>query len=283
MNALSTLGTAAALLALAVARDSRAEEAKEAQEARGPIQDNMFLLEEAYNQEPGVIQHISLFQRNPSTGEWTYAFTEEWPARGQAHQASITLQVARVDAVPDPITGLGDLALNYRWQAVGSGETALAVCPRLSVLLPTGDWKKGLGTGGVGLQANLPVSLELGARFVSHFNVGLTWFPSVKAPGEDGSAVSANVGEGLVWLAHPNLNLLVEAAYLAERESFPGAEARTVHSLQLSPGLRGAVDFPFGLQVVAGAAVPFAFGPDHGQRSVLLNLSLEHPVTKNPW
>ena len=25
----------------------------------GPIQDNSFLLEEAYNQDPGVVQHIS--------------------------------------------------------------------------------------------------------------------------------------------------------------------------------------------------------------------------------
>jgi hypothetical protein len=34
-----------------------------------PIQDNSFLIEEAYNQEPGVVQHISVFTRTRSSGE----------------------------------------------------------------------------------------------------------------------------------------------------------------------------------------------------------------------
>ena len=38
-----------------------------------PIQDNSFLLEEAYNQEPGVIQHVSTFQRNSGVG-WALDF-----------------------------------------------------------------------------------------------------------------------------------------------------------------------------------------------------------------
>ncbi len=33
-----------------------------------PIQDNSFLLEEAYNQEDGVIQHISYFRIEPQSG-----------------------------------------------------------------------------------------------------------------------------------------------------------------------------------------------------------------------
>ena len=45
-----------------------------------PIQDNSFLVEEAYNQEDGVIQHISLFQRL-STGDWAFTQTDEWPLR----------------------------------------------------------------------------------------------------------------------------------------------------------------------------------------------------------
>ena len=49
-----------------------------------PIQDNSFLLEEAYNQEAGVVQHISAFQRMRG-GEWIATFTQEWPAPGQTH------------------------------------------------------------------------------------------------------------------------------------------------------------------------------------------------------
>jgi hypothetical protein len=36
----------------------------------GSIQDNSFLVEEAYNQEPGVVQHIQQFTWVPSSGSW---------------------------------------------------------------------------------------------------------------------------------------------------------------------------------------------------------------------
>lgn len=67
--------------------------------AAGPIQDNSFLLEEAYNQEPGVIQHISAFSRSREDGAWVYSFTEEWPIRGQTHQGSVTFNYADLKAV----------------------------------------------------------------------------------------------------------------------------------------------------------------------------------------
>jgi len=69
---------AAALLAAAGPLPGRALD-------RGPIQDNSFLVEEAYNQEPGVIQHISTFARGAGSAGWQYTFTEEWPIQGLAH------------------------------------------------------------------------------------------------------------------------------------------------------------------------------------------------------
>jgi len=42
------------------------------------IEDNSFLIEEAYNQDPGVIQHISSFQYMKDH-TWIYTFTDEWP------------------------------------------------------------------------------------------------------------------------------------------------------------------------------------------------------------
>ena len=52
-------------------------------EADKPIvSDNSFLVEEAYNQEAGVVQHISVFQRGTQSGDWAYSFTEEWPVPG---------------------------------------------------------------------------------------------------------------------------------------------------------------------------------------------------------
>src|SRR5262245_46967893 len=43
------------------------------------IHDNSFLVEEAYNQEHGVVQHINNFIYLAQTKSWAYSFTQEWP------------------------------------------------------------------------------------------------------------------------------------------------------------------------------------------------------------
>ena len=53
-----------------------------------PIKDNSFLIEEAYNQEEGVVQHISNWMRDRATNDWIYTFTQEWPIGSQTHQFS---------------------------------------------------------------------------------------------------------------------------------------------------------------------------------------------------
>ncbi len=88
-----------------------------------PIQDNSFLLEEAYNQEAGVIQHISSFSRSWDTKNWVYAFTEEWPVFGLKHQLSATVLVLGLRSGPNTDKGFGDIAINYRYQL---WETATA-------------------------------------------------------------------------------------------------------------------------------------------------------------
>lgn len=250
----------------------------------GPIQDNSFLIEEAYNQEPGVIQHISLFQRDRASGDWVYTYTEEWPAFGQAHQLSVTLPVQRSNALAERKVGVGDLALNYRWQAIGNGETAVAVSPRLTLLLPTGDWQRGFGAGKPGAQVNLPISSMLGQYFVTHTNVGATWIPSARSLAGTGDSVAMNLGQSLIWLLHANVNLMFEAAYsFGEQTLATGTQSK--QSLFLSPGIRGAVDLPvwLGVQVVGGVAAPIGVGPSSGERGAIAYLSFEHAVTKNPW
>ena len=50
------------------------------------VQDNSFLIEEAYNQEAGVVQHIFNLRRQGH--DWSFAFTQEWPVGSQTHQFS---------------------------------------------------------------------------------------------------------------------------------------------------------------------------------------------------
>lgn len=84
-------------------------------EGPGCIQDNSFLVEEAYNQEEGVVQHINTFTRFRQSQDWIYTFTQEWPVGGLQHQFSYTLPWQRIQAAPDGRRGAGDIALNYRY------------------------------------------------------------------------------------------------------------------------------------------------------------------------
>ncbi len=243
--------------------------------ADGPIQDNSFLIEEAYNQEPGVIQHISSFSRAAGSGAWSYSYTEEWPVLGQTHQASITVNYA---GLGEPgATGIGDLALNYRFQAYGSGETRVALAPRLTILLPTGDAVQGLGAGGAGLQVNLPLSAVVSDWLVTHVNVGGTYVPSaLAADGGHGPLSTLAVGQSLVWLAHPNFNFLAEILYTNSVLAGPSGRERT-ETLTVNPGIRAALNFASGLQVVPGVSFPIGVGPSRGDHGVLFYLSFEHP------
>ena len=243
-----------------------------------PIQDNSFLIEEAYNQERGVVQHINTFSRAFEGGGWAYAFTQEWPLFSPLHQLSFTVPLEDTFGG----TGIGDVAINYRYQLVGDGASPAAVSPRLSLLLPTGDEEQGRGAGGVGVQAALPVSLVLSDRLVSHTNAGVTWTPAARNElGDEAATAGVFVGQSLVWLAHPKANFLVEALWGRDEAVVGEDEVAEERSLYISPGVRFAIDFPSGLQVVPGIAVPIGVGPSDGERSVFLYLSLEHAFNRN--
>ncbi len=246
-----------------------------------PIEDNSFLIEEAYNQGRGVVQHINTFSRFAAGGGWMYTFTQEWPLGGRSHQLSYTIPISRNDDASGARTGMGDVAINYRYQVGGIEHLGLALAPRASLLLPTGASRLALGSGGPGLQLNLPFSAELPAHFVAHSNAGITYTP--RARDTDGnSAVTRSyaLGQSLIWLAHPKLNLMLESTWSSEGEVIgPRQTARTTEFL-LSPGLRGAIDFPSGLQIVPGIAFPFGIGGSRGERAVFVYLSFEHPFTR---
>src|SRR5206468_9590048 len=88
------------------------------------IQDNSFLVEEAYNQNFGVVQHISSFTRFWDSKDWNYTFTQEWPVPGDArHQLSYTLMTLHAGSLPGSGAGIGDVLLNYRYQLAGNGDT----------------------------------------------------------------------------------------------------------------------------------------------------------------
>jgi len=122
-------GIAAVLLLVYTSVPSGAQEVRK-------IQDNSFLLEEAYNQEDGVIQHIQAFQYLEG-GDWAYTFTQEWPVPTQKHQFSYTIPYLQLNDDGQSRTGFTDVFLNYRCQAVLKGPVAFA--PFVSLFAPHRD------------------------------------------------------------------------------------------------------------------------------------------------
>jgi hypothetical protein len=235
------------------------------------IEDNSFLLEEAYNQEPGVIQHISAFQYMDNK-TWVYSFTEEWPAPRQKHQLSVTVLVLKTEK-----TGFGDLALNYRYQAVFTDR--LAFSPRFSLIFPTGDYTTSAGSGAVGYQANLPVSFILTPKIVTHYNFGSTYIPGAKSTDNSKSDLTNfNYGASVIVLLSKNFNFMLEVAGNTLLNKKTNADTETTNTLLINPGFRFAINCKSGLQIVPGIAVPIGVGSSSGTYGIFAYLSFEHPL-----
>ncbi|WIL19816.1 hypothetical protein [Geothrix sp.] len=263
------------LPALLLAASLTAQEKKE-----GPIQDNSFLVEEAYNQEPGVVQHISTFTRFQESKDWIYTFTQEWPVGGITHQLSYTLPWQRLASL-DGKQAFGDVALNYRYQLLGDGEAKVAIAPRLSVLLPTGDEKTGYGRGATGIQVMFPVSVVLTDTLVAHSNVGATRTPNAKNPlGDKATTQDLALGQSFIWLVNSRFNLMLEYVHTRSQAVIGPDQTQVQTATYLSPGIRWAYNFPSGLQIVPGIAAPIGVGASRGEKAIFLYLSFEHPFTK---
>lgn len=239
------------------------------------IEDNSFLIEEAYNQESRVVQHINVWQWSDQTDSWDYAFTQEWPFGSQAHQLSYTIPVSRVTD-PQAETGLGDVLLNYRYQLVN--DDAVAFAPRISLVLPTGDDEKGSGAGAVGYQMNLPLSANLSERWVMHWNLGLAFNPDEHdSQGNTANTTAVNYGASAVFLLSSVFNPMLEIVGESGEAVGTGNSTSWEESLYINPGFRYALNFNSGLQVVLGASMPIGVGPSDEDWGVLAYTSFEHP------
>ena len=247
----------------------------------GPIQDNSFLIEEAYNQEAGVVQHISTFTRYQESKDWVYTFTQEWPVGGLKHQFSFTLPWQRLEASLDGKQAFGDVALNYRYQLLGDGDAKVAISPRLTVLLPTGDEKQGYGRGATGIQVMFPVSWVINDAFVGHTNLGATRTPNAKNPmGEKATTQDVTLGQSFIWLVNSRFNVMLEYVHTSSQAVTGPDQTQRQSASFISPGVRWAYNFPSGLQIVPGIAVPIGVGSSRGEKAIFLYLSFEHPFGK---
>jgi hypothetical protein len=243
------------------------------------IQDNSFLIEEAYNQNYGVVQHIQTFQRQWISHDWAYSFTQEWPVDlAPRNQLSYTIPVVHFGGDG---SGIGDVALNYRYQVLGDGDAKYAIAPRLSVLLPTGDSRRGFGAGGTGIQMSVPLSVVHNNLITTHWNIGTTITPSQKNPfGETATTLGVNAGQSFIYSVNNRLNLMLETVWASSESVIAKDKTLRDNTFLMSPGVRWAYNFKSGMQIVPGVAFPVGVGPSSGDWGILLYFSIEHPYRK---
>lgn len=243
--------------------------AEDARPAAG-IQDNSFLIEEAYNQEAGVVQHISTLRHQGH--QWDFSFTQEWPVRSQTHQFSYTIPYSWVGSE----RAFGDVLLNYRYQALFEDAVTPAFAPRVSLILPTGDEQAGIGTGTTGYQINLPVSKIVAPRLTLHGNAGLTSYFDWHGH----QPVSYNLGASAIYAVSRDFNLMLEALGEWTSEVDEHHQVQSDFTFTLAPGVRTAFNFPGDRQLVAGIAAPVSFTGSDVDAGIFLYLSFEHPFAR---
>lgn len=248
----------------------------------GPIADNSFLIEESYNQEFGVVQHINTFTRLWQSKDWAYSFTQEWPVDfAPKNQLSYTLIGMHSGSFTG--AGMGDTALNWRYQLVGDGESKIAVAPRISLLLPSGSSVLGRGVGAAGVQTNWALSAAVNKRFTTHFNAGATLVPGAKNDlGESAGTYGYNFGHSLIWNVTPRFNALFETVFYRGEQVVARGKTQWESQVLLNPGVRWSYNLSSGLQIVPGFAVPVGVGPSAGEKGIFLYLSFEHPYRRIP-
>ncbi len=245
-----------------------AAQEKDTRPAAG-LQDNSFLIEEAYNQEAGVVQHIMSLRRQ--NGAWSFAYTDEWPVRTQTHQFSYTVPYLWLHNDGNGARGFGDVQLNYRFQALTESASLPAFAPRFSVILPTGDEDRGTGMGSYGYQINLPVSKIVSDRVTLHGNAGITSYFDVHGRQPTGY----NLGGSVVYAVTRDTNFLVEAVGEWTETVNDTFRIEREFAFTLLPGVRHAFNLKEG-QLVLGAGVPIQFTEGRTDVGALLYLSFEH-------
>lgn len=251
------------------------------------ILDNSFFIEEAYNQESRVVQHIQTFhwsrewEGGTTDRSFAYSLTQEWPVAGQRHQLSYTVPYERISGAPGRADGIGDIQVHYRNQVMMDAGGRPAIAPRFTVILPTGSSEDGLGIGTAGFQFNLPISKQLDPIHL-HVNAGTTFIPDAtvtlpsgpESPSRD--LVSVHFGFSVIALATERLHVLFETLSAVDEEIDALGETERTSRVLLSPGMRYGIDRKDGAQWVLGAAAPIGVSDSEDDFGVFLYLSFEH-------
>ncbi|MFA8300047.1 MAG: hypothetical protein ACEPOV_07790 [Hyphomicrobiales bacterium] len=232
------------------------------------IEDNSFLIEEAFNQGKGVVQHLNVLNYDPMSKSWDYTFVQEWPLFGMKHQISydLPLSFAKHSILFENFT------VSYRYQLTYKDAWA-AIAPRISMFVPINNnidnnW---------GAQLNIPISKRLSNAFIAHFNAGLTTFFTRKADRIDNDRKildTYHMGGSIMALISPKFNLILEYLVEADFNKIDYDYNQFTHTI--NPGFRYAMDWGK-VEVVVGAAAPITLAKNQKTTTgMIFYLSFEH-------
>lgn len=239
-----------------------------------PLEDNSFLVEEAYNQEPGVVQFIQVYQKDVKTKNWDYVFINEIPILDESNQFSYELPLGYDEVLES--SQIRDIKLNYRREFFRNNQ--IVATGRISLVLPTGKYEDGFGLGALGVEGSLITSIKINQNWSQHWNIGYSTTPGAKNSTKDKADVSRYFyALSNIYFFTDTLNFLVEIVGSQSEEVISQDTKNWQHDMILSPGFRTAFDVG-NWQFVPGIAYPIGLGPIAGQNQILGYLSIEGKV-----
>ncbi|MCX6155062.1 MAG: hypothetical protein NT007_12990 [Candidatus Kapabacteria bacterium] len=248
------------------------------------IEDNSFLIEEAFNQEERVVHNIqyATFYKKPCSLLY-YSFNQEWPVGGIPHQFSFTVPYEQVNG----LKGIGDISLNYRYQLTYKDDWALCA-PRFSIIMPTGKKDPDLFTGNLGLQINVPATKRISELIQIHANLGFTYLNNASFRDESifdnsknifsKSVYNFNTGVGLNIIATGYVNFIFEVIENFNNLPQNRTDNTYINETILVPGVRFAFNL-WTAQIVPGIGIPFRYlsNSNSGYIGALAYFSVEFP------
>lgn len=248
-----------------------------------------FLLEEAYNQSPGVAQHrlrsrLSTDHQDEGARALELTVAQEWPIGSERHQLSWELpwsgEYDAKDRWEPCCSGVDDLRINYRYALLLEDPDFPALTPRFTVIVPTGDEKTGHSNGEIGFGFGVPMSKEAGP-FSLHANTAIEWTPGVSPElaigvrARERDVIRLAMGGSAILILHPRMQPMVEVLSTWGDEIEDTGLVRRTRETFVSPGLRWGTPLGGG-NVVLGFAAPIGVGEESPPWSALLYFSFEH-------
>lgn len=238
------------------------------------IEDNSFLLEEAFNQEWGVYQFIQKYQTSERAGGYEYSFENEIPITDKTHQFSYELSFGRPENIGHG--AVSDVTLNYRYQPFNKDGVLLS--ERFGLILPTGKVEKDAGNGVYGFEFMQAASIFINDQFITHFNFGFDVLPNAKTKDIDKRNTLAGFtgGSSIIYMHNDWVNFMFEALLQSGQTTELDGSVSNETSMTLNPGVRFAIDLDWKeTQIVPGIAFPTEILNRPQEHGVLFYLSIE--------